>query len=423
MTTMRREPRIVIAEELAQAWQAGQQESQADWHAYPGQTLTPLFGGGVQAGVVDKDMPIRASAIRGQLRFWWRLLRPRMPAPVLFAEETALWGGIGGDGPTASKVRVRVRSTSAVTLTPAFKFGKKDGNYKSAPDLELGMNAYALFPAQGERNKANPREIEKKPAELAAPGLTFTLEIACPADRWPEVERALRWWASFGGLGARTRRGLGAVALPDLAPVTPEEVQAAGGRLVLRKARDNAVSAWQEAVERLRAFRQGEGVGRNPGQEHNRPGRSRWPEPDMIRRLTKQYADGHAPSHPLQHLYPRAAFGLPIVFHFQSKDDPEQLILEPQDERHDRMASPLVLRPYRAGDGRFHPAALLVPGWAQALATDLKFKDSRHQMLTTWPGQDPQGADAAHQIPPMAQQPPASDPLSAFLVFFAKEVG
>lgn len=39
--------------------------------------ITPMYGGGVKAGRVDCKMPIRASALRGQLRFWWRLLRPK----------------------------------------------------------------------------------------------------------------------------------------------------------------------------------------------------------------------------------------------------------------------------------------------------------------------------------------------------------
>lgn len=37
--------------------------------------ITPLFGGGVEAGVNDPITPIRASGIRGQLRFWWRAIR------------------------------------------------------------------------------------------------------------------------------------------------------------------------------------------------------------------------------------------------------------------------------------------------------------------------------------------------------------
>ena len=40
----------------------------------------------------------------------------------------------------------------------------------------------------------------------------------------------------------------------------------------------NADEAHKVAVDALRKFRQGPGLGRNPGQQSNRPGRSRWPE-------------------------------------------------------------------------------------------------------------------------------------------------
>ena len=53
--------------------------------------ITPMYGGGVKAGVVDRNMPIRASALRGQLRFWWRLLNST--TYPLFSAESALWGG------------------------------------------------------------------------------------------------------------------------------------------------------------------------------------------------------------------------------------------------------------------------------------------------------------------------------------------
>lgn len=54
--------------------------------------ITPMFGGGVTAGEVDPEMPIRASALRGQLRFWWRLLHGAGKKPAdLFADESDLW--------------------------------------------------------------------------------------------------------------------------------------------------------------------------------------------------------------------------------------------------------------------------------------------------------------------------------------------
>ena len=44
------------------------------WHTLECELVTPMYGGGVDAATVDLKMPIRVSAIKGQLRFWWRLL-------------------------------------------------------------------------------------------------------------------------------------------------------------------------------------------------------------------------------------------------------------------------------------------------------------------------------------------------------------
>jgi len=52
-----------------------------------------MFGGGVEAGVVDPAMPIRVTAIRGRLRYWWRLLYAQgLGAAQLRRREAAIWG-------------------------------------------------------------------------------------------------------------------------------------------------------------------------------------------------------------------------------------------------------------------------------------------------------------------------------------------
>ncbi|MBU0500880.1 MAG: type III-B CRISPR module RAMP protein Cmr1 [Gammaproteobacteria bacterium] len=386
---------------------------------YQGKTLTPLYGGGVVAGVVDKEMPVRSSGIRGQLRFWWRLLYGKgLTSQECFARERALWGGIGDDGPAASSVRVRVRATKSPKLQPAFKYAKNsNGEYKASPEVAKDLPAYALFPAQGELDKTDKRVIAKQPSEITEPGIEFSLEIDCPPERWTEVETALRWWASFGGLGARTRRGLGAVELEGINPISREEVEKAGGRLELMGGQLRAQEAWNQAINRLKSFRQGEGVGRNNGQQSNHPGRSRWPEPDMIRRLSSKHRK-HPPVHPVEGLYPRAAFGLPIIFHFKpGAGDPSDHCLEPSGE-YDRMASPLILRPYPLGNRNYAAAALLIPGWESALKTKLKVKNTRHDRLTTWPKENNKRQDAAGKILPMKGL--GDDPLSAFMAFFAQ---
>ena len=37
--------------------------------------LTPLFGGGVEPREADPVSVVRATAVRGHLRFWWRAVR------------------------------------------------------------------------------------------------------------------------------------------------------------------------------------------------------------------------------------------------------------------------------------------------------------------------------------------------------------
>ena len=241
--------------------------------------VTPMFGGGVTAGEVDRDMPIRASALRGQLRFWWRLLHGagRKSADP-FDIESLLWGGISGNGPRAGRVTLQVRqATTRAPGNPSPGSGGAPVGDHLSPRSQPDVPAYALIP-----------ERDEDPALLEA-GYIFELVLrfgrTTTRPQQEEVLEALRWWASFAGVGARTRRGLGAVEVTsedvELKPVTAEEVQARGGRMVTGRPESNAVEAWKKAVGALQRFRQGTGVGRNPG-HGRRPGRSRWRSMDEM---------------------------------------------------------------------------------------------------------------------------------------------
>src|SRR5947199_255505 len=76
-------------------------------------------------------------------------------------------------------------------------------------------------------------------------------------------------------------------------------------------------------------------------------GRSDWPEPDAIRRLTTKNAKFRLPEHPVEKKFPRAVFGLPIGFKFKDEDkqDPPETFLEGREkngnaEAISRLASP-----------------------------------------------------------------------------------
>ena len=221
-----------------------------------------------------------------------------------------------------------------------------------------------------------------------------------------EVIEALRWWASFGGVGARTRRGLGAVKVTcsNLAcvsnPVSCQEVKSKNGVMVLRNPGNNAVNAWRSAINKLKNFRQGTDVGRDSSRH------SLWPEPKAIRRLAKGQARNQ------NDYYPRAAFGLPIVF----QNNPTGT-LEPNepDRDKDRMASPLILRPY-FDSSKYRSLALLLPGWEECVSVPVRF-DSKPQG-EAWPIDSTDRSTQTANVKPIKMNGPADNALSAFLHYF-----
>jgi CRISPR-associated protein Cmr1 len=380
--------------------------------------VTPLFGGGVEAGENDLSMPIRATAIRGQLQFWWRATCGRLlltPAELWRRQEEVF-----GSAEFPSPLEVVVSGVNGVReVDPGQVFDR------------FGPESYALFPAVENGNR------------LLAEGLKFQLEL-----RWPDVEhlRLLRkaqnerlrqagkpllpaeirdvaadveaavWaWLTLGGLGARTRRGAGAVHCRRLT------VPAAGkpglaARVFVGSAQKHAVAAWIHAVGVYRDFRQ------TPrGRMHRKtistrggsrtitvPGRSHWPEADSIRSITGcslRPAAGTAPSgvpadeDPHDHstpvvpanllpAFPKAALGLPINFHFADapgKNQPGHANRDPQDVQlvpllpqpggrcvpGERLASPVLTRPLHI-NGRWHPAVIIFDApWLGALEARL----------------------------------------------------
>jgi len=404
--------RVASLEEVQNktTWLDSQEARDAEpihWESYECQLVTPLFGGGVVAGQVDQRMPIRASAIRGQLRFWWRLLASKRLkdnaeqmseqefARKMREEEFSLWGGLGTP-PQASRVWVEVKHDKPLKLTEA-------GN----------INSYALGGGKVDEVKIN---------DCPTP---WVLRMGCCLSlsdtQKQEVTDAVRWWANFGGVGARTRRGFGAVSVPGLPVVTDEEIKAAGCQFILnRTQKHDAHQAWNLGIKALRDFRQGK-PGRNRG-ETRYPGRSHWPEADAIRRLTGRHHNYHAPEHTAGNVFPRAAFGMPIIFHFKDRQDPSDFSLQPVKYVQtpgqsimspvvcERLASPLILRPIKQGN-TWRAAALLLP-YEKILDLAVTQPDGTVTNSGEW-----WDAAQAVNIPPMHAQN-QNNPLLAFLQYF-----
>jgi CRISPR-associated protein Cmr1 len=379
------------------------------------QLITPMYGGGAENGVNDPDFPIRPTSVRGHLRFWWRATRGAKfkTAEELFDEESKIWGST--DMPSSTVVKVN---------SPRWdnrRLHKDNYDFK-----RFGPEAYVLFPAAAATSRH----------DLVKEGLSFKMEISCKAAFEKDILCAVWAWSNFGGIGARTRRGCGALCCKDMAPrsTDPRSVRewlddaarkyelrfdkghhhwtTLSDQILIGSAAADPLRSWAASIAPMRAFRQDVEIGRNTGsRDPKRPGRSRWPEPDTLRRAFNQHSIDHAPAptDKMPNGFPRAAFGLPIIFQFGgSRGDPSS---ELYPETGNRMGSPLLLRPLSAGDGVCAPMIVLLNA---PMADKLKLKKLPKEF-----GQDDivNPEFAAYPNSPMNKRSTGGSAIEAFLAF------
>lgn len=385
------------------------------WHSLTCELITPMYGGGTVSTKVDEKMPIRASSIRGALRFWWRLLaKHKWRLNNIAKAESELWGGVGNgdDDGKASKVLLKIAKQPKVNEQNLISYD------------ELDRLRYVLFPAY------NETDDDRKPHKLLKPdNITFQLQFAlvdaCGAQRQQIVE-TLQWWANFGGLGFRSRKGLGAIAVtectdfPEICQsLTADDVGQAGCLLQIRQQNHpTGLRALQAGIQKYADFRQKAGVGRNVGQQANQPGRSRFPEPDALRRIQRNlgYDKRHEPVHQAGNVFPRAVFGLPILFHSHQERAVNATVNPSNGER---LASPLIIRPRKLSNGRFEIVALALP-YQDILnksivlkGKDIDEENGSKKSYPIWQN------NTAKHITPICENG-GGDPIKAFLTYFVK---
>lgn len=418
---------------------------------YPIRLVTPLFGGGVDASEPDPTLPIRGTSIRGQLQFWWRATRGASCSTrdALFRRHAEVWGTTE----QASPVEVEVRDVQAAAPRPCARYEwnqqarKGQGGWRLSWEVPFRNTAlpYALFSFQGQLPPSSSRDAqpEELPAQFIENG-SFTLRVRFPEVLRQEVETAIRAWVNLGGLGARTRRGCGSLFCRELVPKDFNDLQqwfrarAVSDSDVVREwptlprallictEQRPPLEAWDSVIALLRNFRQGVDFARNPGQQQNRPGRSRYPEPETIREIPGSGANRQLSGHQrLPHIpadaFPRAELGLPIVFHFQGRGEPPgrsdlpDLTLYPETgsdgKARERMASPLILKPLALANGQAVSLImrLLTP---RLTGVDLRQGDSSFSLPRTTVVQD--GRLATYRDSPLAGAASGSA-LDAFL--------
>lgn len=362
--------------------------------------LTPLYGGGVEAGKVDTETPTHGTGIRGQLRFWWRATQAGRFTTVaeMKKAEDALWGSTTGGSAVSVAV---IKAEPGKVIPPVQRINRKTGRpylvYVGDPGSDYG---YVAFPLRPTDERPEPGEVHE--------GASFTIEIAFPKNKSAELQAALWAWDTFGGVGARTRRGFGALHCREVRRrdgsagfdpnnwrweydcnlienalktdvqtfvhegAAPENVPKLSRnrkwyRVVRAEREKDSLATWTFLFGKLKDFRQN----RKDNDRRQPFGRSRWPEPDAIRRITGQslkVRKHNVPVHdnPVIDKFPRAVFGLPIIFAFhKDQKHPSDRDRDPRDTKlsgvkYDRLASPLILRPVACQGGRFRGLAVVL---------------------------------------------------------------
>lgn len=366
--------------------------------------------------------------------------------------EDKLWGAASTDKKhLPSEVVVRVIESQEGEEDRPFEIIRG----KAEPRQGSLVPAYIAFPLQPTSDEIRELSRERKPTKAVRLNVKFKLAATFRSEQRHDVEAALWAWETFGGVGARTRRGFGALCLkvlkeneqlvdPDLPPnadavkawiqrklgddgfqvkgkwpddvprlpainrfkftkAQPQQVnnqqRGRGQGITPEKSRELEVLAYLS--EKLRLFRQSRynkhsGIGID-----NAYGLSRWPEAEEIRhrlgiRSRSEETKGIRK-------FPRAKLGLPINFHLYHDDEEIELT----GKNTNRRASPLIFRPLVCTDGKVVGVALvLVPESLPPEGLQLKGIANNSDLIDVEPGAD------LYKIQPMRRE---KDIFKAFL--------
>jgi CRISPR type III-B/RAMP module RAMP protein Cmr1 len=154
--------------------------------------ITPCFCAGADPGRAE----IRGSAIRGQLRWWFRVLGGTP------SEEQQVFGSVAGSG-NASSLMVRIED---------IEMGKP---WSPPSQLDINSNAYVYYFASvsGAITKGSTGPRWKSQGAIA-PGTKAKLTILQKRPLEPALQgrfdQALNCFLKLGAIGLRATRGLGA---------------------------------------------------------------------------------------------------------------------------------------------------------------------------------------------------------------------
>ena len=311
--------------------------------SYELELITPCFCGGAEP---EKQAEIRSSSVRGQLRWWVRVLGGfkslAKQGYTLRQQEDLIFGAVSGNEAHAGNLSVRATGLSASNIVV------DDSAMEATPGSDRG---YLLFPLRPEK-KGKPDErrrdrgvFNKLASTQGQP--SFTLQFIWRGD--PAFANDLQALAAIlgnlGALGFRSRRAMGSLAFcePKLSMhdaldhfSEPEHVS------VMALPAANPTDAISQLARWLQSWRSHGRTGQNQ-REMNKPGFD----------FAKSDHDAQRHGKPGY----RAALGLPLLAKYGNWD---HSLNDRTRKGTGRFASPVLLRPHRRKDGSYCALVIFV---------------------------------------------------------------
>lgn len=208
------------------------------WTTLTLEVTTPLFNSGADAKSSD-GTGVRVSSLRGAMRWWFRALAGTVIGPddldVLWRVERAVFGGRGGEGEdTSSSFRMRIpRQPLLIRESDRHVFLSQSSTEMRSPRARAEQPGYWVVYLLGQGLGNLGKLTLCRP--YVAPGETFDLKFRFDGDdRCAALALAALWLTcTYGGVGARTRRGFGGLRIIDSTgwlpePWTPDSIRTPG---------------------------------------------------------------------------------------------------------------------------------------------------------------------------------------------------
>lgn len=218
------------------------------------EVVTPMF----IAGAMQKDSEMRAPAIKGLLRWWWRAANGHRTLAELKKAESDIFGSTERRS-AFSMILGGIENIK--TVREGLPSGKKVMAKSKGNTFPISIIDYLAF-GIAEYSKEKKGNVYNRPH--IEPGTKFDLIIRIYDDAYREsILMALNLLCRYGGLGAKSRNGFGCLSSAQM-PTTKHSFESnlasfhafsKNSRLFIFDRHDRWVDALQEIGEHYRAAR------------------------------------------------------------------------------------------------------------------------------------------------------------------------